>query len=90
MAKKLETLRNYLDENLAQGWIRPLTSSTSAPVFFILKKDGSLRLCVDYRGLNQISRKNRYPLPLTSKAIDRLFGAKFYMKLDSRDAYYRV
>jgi hypothetical protein len=89
-AKELETLRDYLDENLARNWIRPSTSSAGAPVFFVPKKDGSLRLCVDYRGLNQISRKNRYPLPLISESIDRLSGAKFYTKLDIRDAYHRV
>jgi hypothetical protein len=89
-SKELETLRNYLDENLAQNWMRPSTSSAGAPVFFVPKKDGSLRLCMDYRGLNQITRKNRSPLPLISEAIDRLFGEKFYTKLDNRDVYYRV
>jgi hypothetical protein len=67
-----------------------LTSSASAPVFFVPKKDSSLRLCINYRGLNQISRKNSNPLPLISEAIDRLSGAKFYTKLDIRDAYHRV
>jgi hypothetical protein len=89
-AKELETLPDYLDENLAQGWIRPSTSSASAAVFFVPKKDSSLWLWVDYRGLYQISRKNRYPLPRISEAIDRLSGAKFYTKLDIRDAYHRV
>jgi hypothetical protein len=89
-AKVLETLRDYLDENLVRNWIRPSTSSAGALVFFVPKKDGSLRLCVDYRGLNQFTRKNRYPLSLISKAIDRLSGAKFYTKLDIRDAYHRV
>ncbi len=89
-AKELETLCDYLDENLARGWIRPSTSSAGTPVFFVLKKDGSLWLCVDYRCLNQISRKNRYPLPLISETIDRLSGAKFYTKLDICDAYHKV
>ncbi len=90
MAKELETLRDYLDENLAGGWIRPSTSAAGAPVFFVPKKDGSLRLCVDYKGLNLISRKNRYPMPLISEAIDRRSGTKFYTQLDNRDAYHRV
>ncbi len=76
-AKELETLRDYLDENLARNWIRPFTSSADAPVFFVPKKDRSLCLCMDYRGLNQIIRKNRYPLPLISEAIDRLSSTKF-------------
>jgi hypothetical protein len=88
--KELETLRSYLDENLARKWIRLSTSSAGAPVFFVPKKDGSLHLCIDYRGLNQVSRKNRYPLPLISKSIDRLAGAKFDTKLDIRDAYHCV
>jgi hypothetical protein len=89
-AKELETLHDSLDENLAQNWIRPSTSSAGASVFFVPKKDRSLRLCVDYRGLNQITRKNRYPLPLISEAIDHLSGAKFYTKVDIRDAYHWV
>jgi hypothetical protein len=90
LAKKLETLHDYLDENLARNWIRPSTSSAGSSVFFVPKKDGSLRLCVDYRGLNPIIRKNCYPLPLISEAIDRLSGAKFYTKLDIWDAYHQV
>jgi hypothetical protein len=89
-AKELETLHDYLDKNLARGWIRPSTSSAGALVFFVLKNDGSLQLCVDYGSLNQISRKNRYPLPLISKAIDRLSSAKYYTKLDIHDTYHRV
>jgi hypothetical protein len=89
-AKELKIPHNYLDENLARNWIRPSTSSAGAPVFFVPKEKRSLRLCVDYRDLNQITRKNCYPLLLISEAIDRLSGAKFYTKLDIRDAYHRV
>ncbi len=89
-AKELETLHNYLDENLARNWIRPSISSAGTPVFIVPKKDGSLRLCVNYRGLNQITWKNHYPLPLIIEAKDRLSSAKFYTKLDMRDAYRRV
>ena len=60
---------------------------TGVSVLFGLKKDGGLRLCVDYRGLNSFTKKNRYPLPLISEALDRLVGAKVYTKLDIRDAY---
>ncbi len=89
-ANELENLCDYRDKNLARSWIRPSTSSAGAPVFFVPKKDSSLQLCVDYRGLNHISRKNHYPLPLTSEAIDNISGMKFYTKLDICNAYYRV
>jgi hypothetical protein len=90
LAKELETLRNYLDENHARCWIRSSIFSVGALVFFILKKDDSLRLCVDHRELNQISWTNCYPLPLISEAIGCLLGAKFYTKQDIRNAYHRV
>ena len=59
-------------------------------MLFVPKKDGSLRLCVDYRGLNAVTIKNRHPLPLISKTLDRLVGAKVFSKLDIRNAYHRV
>ena len=63
-AKELEVLREYLDSSLKKGWIRKSTSPAGAPILFVPKKDGGLRLCVDYRGLNKITLKNRHPLPL--------------------------
>jgi hypothetical protein len=56
----------------------------------VKKKDGSLRLCVDYRGLNKITVKNRHSLPLITKSLERLAQAKFYTKLDVREAYHRI
>ena len=88
--KELEVLRNYLQENLKRGWIRPSKSPAGAPILFVQKKDGSLRLCVDYRGLNEITIKNRHPLPLVQESLDRLAGAKIYTKLDLKDAYHRI
>lgn len=88
--KELESLRTYIDEALAKGWIQPSESPAGAPILFVPKKDGSLRLCVDYRGLNKVTIKNRYPLPLISEILDRLSGAKFFTKLDLRDAYHRI
>ena len=86
-AVELKVLREYIDENLQKGFIRPSTSPAGAPILFVKKKDGSLRLCVDYRALNRLTVKNRYPLPLISEALDRLVGAKIYTKLDIRSAY---
>ncbi|SCV73791.1 BQ2448_6221 [Microbotryum intermedium] len=84
---ELQTLSSWLKENLSKNFIRASTSPTGAPVLFVRKKDGSLRLCVDYRGLNRITRKNRYPLPLIPEALDQIRGAKIYTKLDLRSGY---
>lgn len=88
--KELTELRRYLDENLKNGRIRESKSPAGAPILFVPKSDGSLRLCVDYRGLNKVSVKNRYPLPLISEILDRLSGAKYFSKIDIKDAYYRI
>lgn len=88
--RELAQLREFLDENLANGRIRPSKSSAGAPILFVPKKDGSLRLCVDYRGLNKATIRNRYPLPLISEILDRAVGAQFFTKIDVKDAYYRI
>ena len=87
---ELSTLRDFIDENVRSGFIRPSRSPHGAPVLFVKKKDGSLRLCVDYHGLNKISRKDRYPLPLISDLLDAPRKARLYTKLDLRHAYYLV
>ncbi|KAL7281605.1 hypothetical protein ACG7TL_004922 [Trametes sanguinea] len=84
---ELDTLREYIDENLRSGFIRPSNSPCGAPVLSVKKKDGSLRLCVDYRGLNKITRKDRYPLPLVSDLLDTPWKARIYTKIDLRHAY---
>ena len=89
-AVELKALRDYLDSSLSKGWIQSSESPAGAPILFTPKKDGSLRLCVDYRGLNKVTVKNRYPLPLISEILDRLSGARVYTKLDLRDAYHRI
>ena len=89
-AKELEVLREYLDSSLEKGWIRKSTSPAGAPILFVPKKDGGLRLCVDYRGLNKITLKNRHPLPLIQEMLDRISGAKKLTKLDLRNAYHRI
>jgi len=72
----------FLEENLRTGQIRPSKSPIAAPVFFIKKKDGSLHLVQDYHALNAVTVKNRYPLPLISKLVFQLHGARYFTKLD--------
>ncbi|KAJ1038221.1 hypothetical protein NDA10_006570 [Ustilago hordei] len=85
--REMSKLRRYLDENLEKGFIRPSKSPAQSPVLFIPKKDGGLRLCVDYRGLNEITVKNRAPLPLIEEQLFLLRKARIYTKLDHRAAY---
>ena len=73
---ELETLKTYIETHLKTGFIRPSKSPAGAPILFDKKPDGSLRLCVDYRGLNNLTIKNRYPLPLIGESLDRLGQAK--------------
>ena len=85
-----EAMERYISDSLASGFIRPSSSPAGAGFFFVGKKDGSLRPCVDYRGLNNITVKNTYPLPLMSSAFERLQGASVFTKLDLRNAYHLV
>ncbi|SJL06859.1 uncharacterized protein ARMOST_10201 [Armillaria ostoyae] len=82
-----EQLDKFLDKNLELGHIRESKSPFASPFFFVKKKDGSLRPIQDYRKLNEMTIKNRYPLPLISELIDKLQGAKFSMKLDVHWGY---
>lgn len=82
--EKLKALREYLDENLAKGFIRLSRSPVGASVLFVNKADGSLRLSMDYRKLNAITIKNRNPLPLTLETLAGLVKAKWFTKLDLR------
>ena len=75
-------LDSFLEENLCTRWIRPFKSSMAALVFFIKKKDGSLQLVQDYRALNSMTVKNKYLLPLISKLVSQLCGARYFTKLD--------
>ena len=75
---------------MVTGQIRKLVSPTRAPILFVSKANRELRLCVDYRGLNKITVKNRYSLPLISKILDRLSGAEYFSKLDIKEVYYQV
>uniref|UniRef100_A0A8L0DMZ4 Gypsy retrotransposon integrase-like protein 1 n=1 Tax=Oncorhynchus mykiss TaxID=8022 RepID=A0A8L0DMZ4_ONCMY len=89
-APERKALEDYLSVALAAGTIVPSSSPAGAGFFFVKKKDGSLRPCIDYRGLNDITVKNRYPLPLMSSAFEILQGARFFTKLDLRNAYHLV
>ena len=88
--KELLVLKEYIEENLSKGFIRHSSSPAGAPVLFVKKADGSLRFCVDYRGLNEMTVKNRYPLPLIQETLARLQKARWYTKLDLRDGYYHL
>ena len=82
-----KALKEYIDENLKKGFIRPSESPAGYPILFRKKKDGSLRLCVDYKKLNDVTIRNSYPLPLINNIIERVRGAKYFTKLDLRSAY---
>jgi hypothetical protein len=84
---ELDALRKYIDENLAKKYIQPSTSPAGAPIFFVKKKNGELRPVVDYRGLNSVTIKNRYPLPLIHEMLGRFKNAKIFTKIDLRGAY---
>ena len=87
---ELETLKTYIETYLKTGFIRPSKSPAGAPILFDKKPDGSLRLCVDYRGLNNLTIKNRYPLPLIGESLDRLGQAKRFTQLDLTSAYHQI
>uniref|UniRef100_A0A674P365 Gypsy retrotransposon integrase-like protein 1 n=1 Tax=Takifugu rubripes TaxID=31033 RepID=A0A674P365_TAKRU len=82
-------MENYIGESLASGLIRPSSSPVGAGFFFV-QKDGTLRPCIDYRSLNEITIKNKYPLPLLDAAFAPLHRAKVFSKLDLRSAYHLV
>jgi RNase H-like domain found in reverse transcriptase/Reverse transcriptase (RNA-dependent DNA polymerase)/Integrase zinc binding domain len=88
--EELVAMKEYLAANLAKGFITPSHAPFAAPVLFARKGDGSLRFCVDYRKLNQYTKKNRYPLPLIDETLVRLARAKVYTKLDIRQAFHRI
>lgn len=82
-----QVLKEYIDDMLKKGFIRPSESPAGYPVLFRKKKDGSLRPCIDYKKLNEVTIRNSYPLPLISDIIERVRGAKYFTKLDLRSAY---
>ena len=87
---ELETLKTYIKANLASGFIRPSKSPADAPILFVRQKDGSLRLCIDYRGLNNLTIKNCYLLPLIGESLNCLGRAKRFTQLDLTNAYHSM
>ena len=87
---ELQELRVQLHELLDKGFIRPRTSPWGAPVLFAKKKDKTLRLCIDYRYLNRVTIKNRYPLPRIDDLFDQLRGARVYSKIDIRTGHHQL
>jgi len=87
---ELEELRRQLQDLLAKGWIRHSNSPWGAAVLFAKKKDGGLRCCIDYRGLNSVTKKDRTPLPNLRELRDRLVGKKYFTSIDIRNAYHRI
>ncbi|XP_070011776.1 uncharacterized protein [Nicotiana sylvestris] len=87
---ELKELKAQLKDLLNKGFIRPNTSPWGAPVVFVRKKDGSLRMCIDYRQLNKVTIKNKYPLPRIDDLFDQLQGAKYFSKIDLRSGYHQL
>lgn len=88
--KELEAIKKYIDEHLGKGFIRASSSSATSPVLLARKPGGGLRFCVDYRGLNAITVKNRYPIPLLNETLGRLSEVEIFTKLDIIHAFNRI
>ncbi|KAJ9544324.1 hypothetical protein OSB04_024031 [Centaurea solstitialis] len=87
---EMQELSSQLQELLDKGFIRPSSSPWGAPVLFVKKKDGSFRMCINYRELNKITIKNRYPLPRIDDLFDQLQGATYFSKIDLRSRYHQM
>ncbi|GJV65836.1 putative reverse transcriptase domain-containing protein [Tanacetum coccineum] len=87
---ELQELSTQLQELSDKGFIRPSSSPWGAPVLFVKKKDGSFRMCIDYRELNNLTVKNRYPLPRIDDLFDQLQGSSVYSKIDLRSGYHQL
>ncbi|GKG13697.1 hypothetical protein Tco_0350657, partial [Tanacetum coccineum] len=83
-------LSTQLQELSVRGFIRPSSSPWGAPVLFVKKKDGSFLMCINYRELNKLTMKNRYPLPRINDLFDQLQGPRVYSKIDLRSGYHQL
>ena len=87
---ELKELKTQLQELLDKGFVRPSVSPWGAPILFVKKKDGTLRMCIDYRQINKVTVKNKYPLPRIEDLFDQLRGASVFSKIDLRSGYYQL
>jgi hypothetical protein len=87
---ELVELKKQIDELSEKGYIRPSTSPWAALVLFVEKKDGTKRMCIDYRALNEVTIKNKYPLPRIEDLFDQLRGASVFSKIDLRSGYHQL
>ena len=87
---EMKELATQLQELLDKGVIKPSVSPWGAPILFVKKKDGSMRLCIDYRELNKLTIKNKYPLPRIDDLFDQLKGAVHFSKIDLRSGYHQL
>nr|KYP32200.1 Transposon Ty3-I Gag-Pol polyprotein [Cajanus cajan] len=87
---ELVELKKQIEDLLEKGFVRPSVSPWGAPVLLVKKKDGSMRLCVDYRQLNKVTIKNKYPLPRIDDLMDQLVGACVFSKIDLRSGYHQI
>ena len=89
-SSELVELKKQLDEMLQKGYIHPSSSPWGSPAIFVDKKDGGLRMCVDYHQLNDVTIKNKYPLPRINDLFDYLSGAKVFSRIDLRTGYHQL
>ena len=89
-AEELVELKKQLNDMLQKGLIRPSASPWGSPVLFVDKRDGTIRMCVDYRKLNEVTIKNKYPLPKIEDLFDQLNGARVFSKIDLRTGYHQL